>query len=347
MTEPGPAPKPPTLRDVAERAGVHPGTASRALNPQTRPMVNAVTVKRVLRAATALGYEPNPIARSLRTNRSHMIGMFIPDLSNPLFSSMVRGAERVLSEQGYALLLADTDNSTERESTLYGALRGRQVDGLVIATAQRDSPLLDRVIADRAPFVLVNRVSLTHPTLAVTGDEASGVRQAVAHLAAQGHRRIACLAGPQWTSTGAVRLAAFRQAVLEHGLEPRPDAVVECRAWSEDAGAEAMAGLVARGLDVTAVVAGNDLIALGCYDVLGANGIDCPGDVSIVGFNDMPFVDKFAPPLTTVRLPNRELGEEGAALLLDRIAGQTPAAKTITLPVTLVVRGSTAPPRSD
>jgi LacI family transcriptional regulator len=345
MTQPGPVPKPPTLRDVAEQAGVHPGTASRALNPQTRSMVNADTVKRVLRAAAAIGYAPNPIARSLRTNKTHTVGMFIPDVSNPLFSSMVRGVERVLSERGYALLLADTDNSVERESALYTAFRGRQVDGLVIATAQRDSPLIDRVLADQVPFVLVNRVSPEHPALAVTGDEASGVRRAVAHLAGLGHTRIAYLAGPQVTSTGMVRLAAFRQSMHEHGLTTAPEEIVECAAWSEEAGVDAMRRLCAAGLGATAVVAGNDMIAIGCYDVLQENGIVCPDDVSVVGFNDMPFVDKFSPPLTTVRLPNRELGEEGAALLLDRMAGQAPIAKTIMLPVTLVVRGSTASPR--
>lgn len=345
MTEPGPVPKPPTLQDVADKAGVHPATASRALNPRTRPMVNAATVKRVLRAAAALGYEPNPIARSLRTSKTHTVGMFIPDLSNPLFSSMVRGVDRVLSAEGYALLLADTDNSVEREGSLYAALRGRQVDGLVIATAQEDSAMIGRVIADRVPFVLVNRVSAAHPALAVVGDDVGGVRQAVAHLAELGHRRIAYLAGPQRTSTGAGRLAAFKQAMAEHGLTARAEQIVECAAWSEQAGAQAMADLYAAGLDATAVVAGNDMIALGCYDVLGANGVDCPGDVSVVGFNDMPFVDKFTPPLTTVHLPNRALGEEAAALLLDRMAGQALTAKTIVLPVTLVVRGSTAPPR--
>jgi LacI family transcriptional regulator len=345
MTEPGPAPRPPTLQDVARRAGVHPATASRALNPQTRSVVSAATVKRVLRAAAALGYEPNPLARGLRTSKTHTVGMFIPDLSNPLFSSMVRGVERVLFAKGYALLLADTDNSVEREASLYAALRVRHVDGLVIATAQKDSPLIDRVTADRMPFVLVNRVSPEHPALAVVGDDAGGVRQAVAHLAGLGHHRIAYLAGPRWTSTGAGRLAAFKQAMAEHGLTARAEEIVECAAWSEQAGAQAMAGLCAAGLDATAVVAGNDMIALGCYDVLRANGVDCPADVSVVGFNDMPFVDKFTPPLTTVRLPNRALGEEGAALLLDRMAGQATTAKTITLPVTLVVRGSTAPPR--
>ena len=336
--------KPPTLKDVATRAGVHPGTASRALNPETASRVNAATAKRVLRAAKALGYQPNPIARSLRTNKTHTIGMLIPDLTNPLFPPMVRGVDQVLSARGYTLLLADTDNSGEREEQLYTALRNRQVDGLVFGTALRQHPLLQRVIREQVPVVLINRVSDEQSTLAVVGDEISGVRQAVDHLVTLGHRDIAYIAGPQNTSTGAGRRLAFTQAMSEHGLPSNPALMRECASWTEEEGARQLASLLDGGDRVTAVVAGNDMIALGCYDVLHARGIDCPGEISVVGFNDMPFVDKFAPPLTTVRLPNHEIGAEAARLLLDRINGGVHGPRIVTLPVELVIRGSTAPP---
>jgi LacI family transcriptional regulator len=335
----------PTLKDVALKAGVHPGTASRALNPETASRVNAATAKRVLRAAKALGYQPNPIARSLRTNKTHTIGMLIPDLTNPLFPPMVRGVDQVLSTRGYTLLLADTDNNGAREEQLYSALRSRQVDGLVFGTALRQHPLLQRVIQAQVPVVLINRVSDDHAALAVVGDEANGVRQAVDHLLQLGHRQIAYIAGPQNTSTGAGRKQAFLSALRANDVDPDPRLVRECAAWTEQDGAQQLAALLDSGATATAVVAGNDMVALGCYDVLRARGIACPDEVSVVGFNDMPFVDKFAPPLTTVRLPNHEIGAEAARLLLDRIIGGPTVPRLVTLPVQLVVRGSTAPPR--
>ncbi|MEV7007522.1 LacI family DNA-binding transcriptional regulator [Streptosporangium sp. NPDC051022] len=342
MTEPGAK---PTLRDVAQKAGVHPGTASRALNPETASKVNAATAKRVMRAAKALGYRPNPIARSLRTSRSHTIGMLIPDFTNSMFPPMVRGVDRVLSERDYTLLLADTDNNAEREERLYGALRDRQVDGLVIGTALRHHPLLTRIIADEIPFVLVNRLTDDHPTLAVVGDEVSGIRQTVAHLVGLGHRRIAYLSGPLTTTTGAGRLSAYKHALAAHDIGVAPELITECAAWTEVEGAKGLRRLL-DGNEAgafTAVMAGNDMIALGCYGVFRERGIVCPDDLSLVGFNDMPFIDHFAPPLTTVRIPNGDIGVEAANLLLDAIGSGSVTPKVVTLPVRFIVRGSTGP----
>ncbi|MFI6284904.1 LacI family DNA-binding transcriptional regulator [Streptomyces sp. NPDC051018] len=336
----------PTLRDVAREAGVHPGTASRALNPETASKVNPVTAKRVRKAAKALGYRPNPIARSLRTSRTHTIGMLIPDLTNPMFPPLVRGVDQVLSERGYTLLLADTDNSPQREERLYTALRDRQVDGLVIGTALLQHPLLRRIVADGLPLVLVNRRSDEHVTPAVVGDEASGIQQSVTHLTSLGHRRIAYLAGPRTTSTGLGRLAAYHQALATGGLEQAAGLAVECGAWTEEAGAVGMRRLLDGGAEFTAVMAGNDMLALGCYDVLSERGLSCPDDLSLVGFNDMPFIDKFTPPLTTVHIPNADIGAEAATMLLDAVeAGRVTPTKVVTLPVEFVVRGSTGPVR--
>src|SRR3954468_13036736 len=135
----------PTLRDVAEAAGVHAGTASRALNPETRSMVNSDTARRVLRAAETLGYQPNPIARSLKTSKSRTIGLVLPDLTNPLFPPIVRGIEDVLGPAGYSALIVNTDNDPAREQALVESLRSRQVEGMIIATARLDHPLLQQL----------------------------------------------------------------------------------------------------------------------------------------------------------------------------------------------------------
>jgi LacI family transcriptional regulator len=337
---------PPTLRDVAEGAGVHAATVSRALNPATRRLVNDATAERVIRVAQQLGYRPNPIARSLKTARSSSVGLVIPDLTNPLFPPIVRGIESVLGSAGYNAWIVNTDNDLAREMALVESLRSRHVEGLIVATARLDHPFLEQLSADGLPLVLVNR-RLAHTHIpSVTADDAGGVAMAVGHLVELGHRRIVYIAGPQDTSTGLNRRRAFHHALRDHGLDDDPALVAECRAWTEDDGARALRGLLDTGTDFTAILAGNDLLALGCYDALAEHGIRCPDDVSIVGFNDIPFVDKVNPPLTTVRIPHHAIGTEAAHMLLERLRDPTRHARSVVLPLNLVVRRSTVPAQS-
>jgi LacI family transcriptional regulator, galactose operon repressor len=335
----------PTLRDVALLAGVHPATASRALNPQTRSLVNADTARKVLRAAESIGYQPNPIARSLKTARTGTVGLVIPDLTNPLFPPIVRGIEDVLTPAGYNAWIVNTDNDPAREETQVESLRSRQVEGLIIATARREHPLLVRLHRLGVKMVLVNRRVDGLELPSVTADDDAGIGMAVEHLAALGHRRIAHLAGPQQTSTGVARSRAFRYAVRDRGLADDPELVMECGYWSEAEGAQGLRRLLDAGVDFTAVVAGNDLIALGCYDVFAERGMTCPDDMSVVGFNEMPFLDKMNPPLTTVSIPDYEIGSEAARLLLDTIDDPERHPRSVLLAPSLVVRASTAPPR--
>jgi LacI family transcriptional regulator len=334
----------PTLRDVAQLAGVHPATASRALNPQTRPLVNADTARKVLRAAESIGYQPNPIARSLKTARSGTVGLVIPDLTNPLFPPIVRGIEDVLTPAGFSAWIVNTDNDPAREETQVESLRSRQVEGLIIATARRDHPLLLRLHQLGVRIVLVNRRVDGLELPSVTADDDAGIGMAVTHLAALGHRRIAHLGGPQHTSTGVIRARAFRHAVRDLGLADDPALVVECGYWSETEGARGLRRLLDAGVEATAIVAGNDLIALGCYDVFAERGMTCPDDMSVVGFNAMPFLDKMNPPLTTVSIPHYEIGGEAARLLLDTIRDPDRHPRSVLLAPSLVLRGSTAPP---
>ena len=331
------------LVDVARAAGVHPGTASRALAPDSSGLVSPETVRRVVRAAERLGYVPNTLARGLRMARSFMIGMVVPDITNPLFPPMVRGAEQVLSIAGYTLVLTDTDNDAASERRQVDQLRARGTDGFLLATARWNDELLDELADAGVPAVLINRNTAGHRLPYVGADDRTGVSAAVSHLADLGHRRIVHLAGPQDTSTGRERASAFRQAIRGHGLPAGRGLVRPCAAYSEDAGAEATERLLASGAEFTAILAGNDLIALGALRVLAAAGLRCPHDVSVVGFNDLPLVDKLTPSLTTVTLPLREMGALSAQMLLTaldapRVAG--PVAQAL-LGVELAVRGST------
>lgn len=333
----------PRLRDVAEAAGVHTATASRALNPETRGLVNPETARRVLKAADALGYQPNPIARSLKTAKSRTVGVVIPDLTNPLFPPIVRGVEDVLGPAGYTSVIVNTDNDPQRESDLVASLRSRHVDGLIVATARLDHPLLQDLHQQGVKMVLVNRRTKDLDAPCITPDDATGISLAVKHLADLGHHRILHLAGPQTTSTGVIRANAFRTALREYALDDDPRLVAPCDYWTEEAGAGKLRQVLDAGTEFTAIVAGNDLIALGCYDVFAERSIDCPDDVSVVGFNDMPFLDKLRPPLTTVAIPHHQIGVEAARMLLESFKEDRPASSVL-LPLSLVVRGSTAPP---
>ena len=336
----------PTLRDVAEVAGVHAATASRALNPETRRLVNADTARRVLRAAESLGYQPNPIARSLKTAKSRTVGLVIPDLTNPLFPPIVRGIQDVLGPAGYSAFIVNTDNDPAQEQAQVGSLRSRHVEGLIVATARLEHPLLQKLHQQGVRMVLVNRRAKGLDVPSITPDDAAGVELAVRHLAELGHRRILHLAGPQSTSTGVVRSRAFHSAIRDLGLEIDPSLVVACDFWTEDEGAKALRSVLDSGTEFSAVVAGNDLIALGCYDVFFERGISCPDDISVVGFNDMPFLDKLRPPLTTVAVPHHQVGVEAARMLLESIKEPERPPRSVLLPLSLVVRASTAAPRS-
>jgi LacI family transcriptional regulator len=337
----------PTLRDVAASAGVHVATASRALNPQTRQLVNADTARRVIRAADKLGYRPNPIARGLKTAKSGTIGVVLPDLTNPLFPPIVRGIEDVLLAHGVSALIVNTDNDAEREAQLVTSLLSRQVEGLVVATALLDHPLLAKLREQRLPLVLVNRRTTGLDAASVTPDDAAGIKLAINHLADLGHVRVAHLAGPRTTSTGVTRANAFLAGCRERGLSADERLLVRCDAWSESEGARAFARLLDSGVEPTAVVAGNDLIALGCYDVLRERSLRCPERFSIVGFNNMPFLDKCSPPLTTIAVAHQQVGHEAARMLLELIDEPDRPARSVLIPPSLVIRGSTAPPHRD
>jgi LacI family transcriptional regulator len=334
------------LTDVASAAGVHPGTASRALNPSTRSQVSPETARRVLKVASRLGYVPNTLARGLRTSRSFVVAMLVPDITNALFPPMVRGAEQVLSKAGYTLVLTDTDNDSNTERRQVEQLLARGTDGFIIATARWHDPLLEQIADRGVPAVLVNRNIGSRRLPYVGADERTGIRLAVEHLADLGHRAIVHLAGPQDTSTGRDRASAFQQAAEGLGLPGGPDQVKVCPSYTEAAGAEVTAQLLESGQDFTAIVAGNDLIALGALSVLAGAGIRCPEQVSVVGFNNMAMVERLTPPLTTVRLPLHQIGELSARLILAEIQGgpRSEGAVQSLLGVQLAVRGTTAAP---
>ncbi len=332
-----------TLREVAEAAGVHPGTASRALNVATRSLVRPETVDRVTAAATALGYRPNYLARSFKTRRTMSVGVVVPDIANPLFPPMLRGIEDRLALDGYVALIANTDNNPTRQERIFAGMLDRRVDGLICATADREGPGLAQLTDEGVPVVLFNRVLERHAFSSVSVDDAGGVRLAIEHLAELGHRRIAHLAGPQSFSTGHARYQGYLSVMRALELEIDEELVVFGASFTAPEGERCALELLSRGRPPTAVVASNDMMALGCGTALERAGLRCPADVSVVGFNDMPFVDRFQPPLTTVRIPQFEIGARAAEIMLERLEMPEMPLKEVLVSPNLIVRGSTAP----
>jgi LacI family transcriptional regulator len=323
---------------------VHPGTASRALDPALPDRVTAETRRKVEEAARELGYAPDPAARSLRTRRSGFVGLVVPDLTNPVIPPIVRGIEQVLWSAGLACLLADTDNDVEREAAVVTELQMRRCEGLIVSTATRQSAAVAALGGGQTPTVLVTR-DIDAGTLPFVGaDDASGVDRAVGHLTQLGHERIAHVTGPMDLSTTVVRARAFREAMERRvGGEPAP--ILHGEAFTIPAGRRAADDLLRRRGDITAIAAGNDMIALGCYSALAEAGLRCPEDVSIVGHNDMPLASSLQPPLTTVAIPQYQIGREAGRTLLDRLSGEAPGAPRVLLDTELIVRGSTGPSR--
>src|SRR6202008_1818333 len=210
----------PTMKQVAEAAGVHVSTGSRARNPATRSMVVASGASRVVKAPNTLGYRVDPVAASLRTGRSQLVGMLIPDIATNVFAPILSGAIERLSNSGYSVLVAYVSSDPDQQLDLVQGLAARRVDGLIIATVTRQDPLVGFCLQQGIPAVLVNRSEQVARLSAVVSDDAAGMRLAVDHLAELGHRHIAHIAGPLEHSTGFLRKAGFMQALATHGIDP-------------------------------------------------------------------------------------------------------------------------------
>ena len=333
------------IKDVAAKAKVHPSTVSRVLNPETRSMVSSAVADRVSRIAAEMGYARSSLAYGLRTGRTHTIGVVIPDLTNPLFPPIIRQIERTLADQDYIAILADSDNNQDNETAIVQSLMSRNVDGLILATAHRLDSVVSTCVGKQIPLVLVNRTIDTHSVTAVINDDEHGIELAVSHLVDLGHESIAYLGGPQDTSTGHDRFLAFKRLMKEGRFKSHGELILNCKAFTEAEGYRGFLSILDKGRKFTAVVVANDLLALGCYDAMAELGLNCPADISVTGFNDMPFMNRVTPPLTSLRIPHDEIGNQAALLLLERILDPESRVRTVNLLPELIVRGSTASPK--
>jgi LacI family transcriptional regulator len=335
-----------TLKDVAEAANVHISTASRALNPETRHLITSEVVERVREVARKLDYRVNVIASSLRTRRSNAIGVVIPDLLNAVFPPIIVGIQDTVGREGYQITIASVGNDAARHATVIEGMLSRQVDGLIVATAMLKDPALNDLISRNIAVVMVNRRDNKARAPSVVTDDERGIALAVEHLISLGHRDICHIAGPQNLSTGVTRLRGFVSAMKKNGLTVEKSRIAVADSYSRAAGSRAASQLLANKGGPTALVAANDLLALGCYDALRSMDVHCPADLSITGYNDMPLVDLVSPPLTTIRIQHHQIGTEAARLLLQRLAEPLSPVVDVVLHPALIIRESTSAPRA-
>ena len=320
----------PTIYDIARVAGVNPSTVSRALSKPGR--VSAKTQKLIEDAAAELHYQVNPFARALPTGRTSTFGLIVADITNPTFFDIIRGAGATASARDYTLVLADSAESAVTELTTARRMMPT-VDGLILASPRMDDADI-RTLARDKPVVVINRKVDGVPC--VVPDVNKGISEAVRSLAANGHRKVAYVAGPTKSWMSARRWDGVRSACEWSKLE---SVRLESTKPTVDGGRQAAREVLASG--ATAVLTYNDLLAIGLMQELQAAGVQVPDQISIVGFDDIFGADFTTPPLTTVRSPLGECGSGAATILLDHLAGAgDETGATLSVETELVLRGS-------
>jgi LacI family transcriptional regulator len=332
----------PTIQDVARRAGVSRQTVSRVLN--NKGEVRPGTRDRVLAAIEELNYRPNAVARSMVRGHTCTLGCISPSLTDFTFASIIEGAQAEARRLGYFILTGSAPTEQEVESLLEEFLH-RQVDGLIVFNPYADGRFryLHPLIETGIPVVYLGNTARGEPVSSVRCDDQNGGYQATRYLLDLGHTAIATVTGPPNEECVGDRLNGYRRALEERGL-PADDRRVVSGNWSALSGYQATRSLLESGARFTAVFAQNDQMAVGAIRALREAGLRVPGDVSVIGFDDIPLASYFDPPLTTLRQPMAELGEHAARLLIAAIREPHTPPQRLLIPARIVERASCAPP---
>jgi LacI family transcriptional regulator len=333
-----------TLRHVAEAAGVHLSTASRALDPEQTGRISPATAARVQAAAERLGYTPDLVAAGLKRRRTGTVGVIVSDFDNPYSPGVVRGISGVLEQHGLVALVTETLEDRPRLELVLKHLLSRRVDAIITTAVHReDGDLVEDIRRSGVPVVLAGRSLPGTAFPAVVSDDFQGGSLAAAHLLDLGHRVLAQLLGPPDIETFERRRRGFATRVAEDGAR---DVTVPLQAGAPTLaeGRRIMTATLEAGDRPTAVFAHNDLMAIGAMEALEGAGLSCPDDVSIVGFNDVPLASHLSPPLTTIRVPTEELGRSAGWIALQLINDPHSRPEDVRLPAMLVSRESTTAP---
>jgi LacI family transcriptional regulator len=342
-----PPTKPPpriTIREVASRAGVSAMTVSRVINGNSR--VDPETRERVEAIVKELGYVPNRLARGLSKQRTGTLGLIVPDVANPFFTLVVRGAEEVAWRAGYHVILCNTQGDLERERGYLEDMLAFHVDGLLIApVGERSRPNLRMLQRNHVPFVLIDRTISGYDGDLVQGDSVAGARRLVEHLIQLGHRRIGMVTETHEVSTARDRLAGYKQALEAAGIEFEPELVAESSAIDVSAAHDAALSLLNLPERPTAIFSVNNIAVVGVAEAARERGLDIPRDLAVVCFDDIEHASRFHPFLTVMAQPAETFGTIATQLLLDRLASRIEQRRRlVVLPADFIVRESSGGP---
>lgn len=331
-----------TIKQIAKLAGVSIGTVSNVLNGL--PSVREATRKQVLEVIDSLGYQPSLLGRALRKDQTNMIVMIVPDITNPFFPGVIRGAEDVAFQNGYRLVLCNSDNDYAKESAYLRELRTYRPSGLIIVPSDlsKGEEEARAYINAGSVVVYVDRIPPRWKGDAITSAHEDGAYEATKHLIALGHRKIATITGPMQGTSAVQRLAGFRRAMKEARLHV-PSEYIQETTFNRAGGFEKAESLLKLHTRPTAIFAANDLIAMGALKAARRRGLSCPEDISIFGFDNLEMDDEITPALSTVDQFIPELGARAAQIVINRMAGDNSAAKRVCIPTCLRLRGSTGP----
>lgn len=334
-----------TIKEVAKKAGVHPSVVSRVLNKDHTLKIKDSTRKRIINIVDELEYVPNHSARNLKKNETKMIGMVIPDFNNPVYSSIIHGAESQATEEGYSLLVYSMEQKEMKKNYFSHLIEGR-IDGLLVAISKTEDKDIFELQSIGKPFVLVNRFMKGIENYVVLDDKNAG-RTATAHLKDMGHSKIAHITGPLTTGTGSQRMEGFKEELLKGGLEI-PDEYIQKSSYTIEDGYHSMNILLNLENPPSAVFAANILISLGAMKAIQDRNLKIPGDISVIGIHDVMFAATLYPPLTTVKMPLYEMGQKAVGKIISMIKDKSDpeASKGIIIKgEELIERESTGPPK--
>jgi LacI family transcriptional regulator len=331
-----------TIADVAKRAGVSKMTVSRVINDSG--YISQETRERVEKAIDELGYIPNALARSLRFKQTRTIALILTDITNPFFTTVARGVEDKASEEGFNVIFCNTDESPKEEASYVNILIQKQVDGLLLVPTEHAPESIAFLEHHAVPFVLLDRRVPDMQVDVVRCDSEQGAYTAVHYLLGLGHQRIAALGGSSGITSSTDRVAGYRRALIDAGLEKETYRAI-FTAFTVEGGYTAAKRALAAEPRPTAFFAANNFIAIGAMRALREAGLRIPDDVSLVAFDDLPAALVIEPFLTIMEQPAYEMGRRATELLLDRLADRGPEdVQEIVLPTELVIRASSAPP---
>ncbi|MDX1617644.1 MAG: LacI family DNA-binding transcriptional regulator [Balneolaceae bacterium] len=333
-----------TLKEVAKKADVSITTVSRVINKSDK--VNVDTRERVQKAMRSLGYQPNRVAQRLRGSRgrSKLLGLIIPDIQNQFYSNIVRGIEDVSYGNDYAVILCNSDENPSKEQFYLEVLRSESVDGVILPPIHQYGKMVDGMIEADIPLVCVDRKLARESVDTVVVNNRKGAHSAVSHLIDLGHTDIAIISSSPQFSSFQERQAGYEQALSDHGIEVNESLIRQGDPRSSR-NAKQLTTTLLRGEPVpTALFITNNLMTLGALEAINEMGLRIPEDISIIGFDDMPWASATSPPLTVVRQPGYEMGRRAAELFFQRIADPDREPVQVMMETNLIIRQSTAPP---